>query len=118
MNYQSALPHYDLNNQRVIVRADLNIPIENGVIGDDFRLQALLPTLDLILKKNGAITLLTHIGRPQKQESSLSTRILVPWFAERNYPVTWAQDIQSAQKLINAPGNPIVLLENLRFYPE
>ena len=118
MNYQSALPHYDLDNQRVILRADLNVPINNGVIADDYRLQAILPSIDLILKKNGSITLLTHIGRPQKQDPSLSTQILVPWFAQHNYRVSWAKDIEHAKELINTPSNPIVLLENLRFYPE
>ena len=100
MKYQSALPNYNLNNQRVILRADLNVPINNGIIGDDFRLHALLPTIDCILKKNGSITLLTHIGRPQKQDPALSTRILIPWFKERNYPVSWAADIESAQQLV------------------
>lgn len=118
MNYQSALAHYNLDNQRVILRADLNVPINNGIITDDYRLKAILPTIDLILKKNGAITLLTHIGRPQKQEASLSTRILVQWFAARNYTISWASNIKQAQSLIATPGNPIVLLENLRFYPE
>ena len=118
MNYQSELPHYNLNNQRVILRADLNVPLSNGHIVDDYRLQALLPTIDLILKKKGSITLLTHLGRPQKQEASLSTQILVPWFARHNYQVSWAKDIDQAKQLLNAPDNQIVLLENLRFYPE
>jgi phosphoglycerate kinase len=115
--YVSALAHYNLENERVILRADLNVPINQSGIADDYRLQAILPTMDLILKKGGSITLLTHIGRPKNQESSLSTKILLPWFKQRNYEITWAKDILHAQNLIKPASNRIVLLENLRFFP-
>jgi phosphoglycerate kinase len=118
ISYESKLPTYNLENQRVILRADLNVPIENGSISDDFRLLGLLPTLDFIREKKGLITLITHIGRPKNREALLSTRILIPWFERRGYHITWANDIETAQQLIKSPENEIVLLENIRFYPE
>ena len=118
MYYTSALPTYDLNNKRVILRADLNVPLDNGIIVDDYRLQAILPTIDLILKKKGTITLLTHIGRPKKQEVLLSTKLLLDWFTQRNYTVSWAATIDEALQLINMPIKSILMVENLRFYPE
>lgn len=118
MTYISQLPQYDLTNKRVIVRADLNVPLNNGTIVDDYRLQAILPTLDLIRAKGGLITLMAHIGRPKKQEPALSTKLLINWFAQKNYHLIWAKDIERAQELTASNENKIVLLENLRFFPE
>lgn len=118
MHYVSALPSYDLHNKRVILRADLNVPLNNGTITDDYRLQAILPTIDAILKKGGYITLLTHIGRPKNNEPLLSTKILLSWFAQKNYSISWAASIDEAEHLLNTSIHPILLVENLRFYPE
>lgn len=118
MHYTSTLPSIPLQDMRVIVRADLNVPITDGIIVDDYRLEALRPTIDLILKKRGLITLITHIGRPKNQEPELSTKILVPWFAKHGYTVSWAANIAQAQSLIAKHQNSFVILENLRFYPE
>ena len=51
----------------------------------DVRLQAIKPTIDLILAKGGKIILATHIGRPKNHEPYLSTRMLIPWFEKQGY---------------------------------
>ncbi len=55
----------DLTNKKVFLRADLNVPLIDGAIVDDFRLIALMPTLDLLINKQAKIILATHIGRPK-----------------------------------------------------
>ena len=114
---KSTLPSWGLDNKKVLLRADLNVPMKDKTIADDYRLQALLPTLDLIQKKGGSVILVTHMGRPKDKEKNLSTQLLVPWFEQHGYSIIFAPTIQAAQQI---PKNKktIVLLENARFFPE
>lgn len=105
-----------LENVRVLLRADLNVPLDQNAILSEFRLQALRPTLDLLLAKRACILLVTHLGRPPEPTPLLSTKRLLPWFSHHGYPVTHAQTIDHAERLF-APAH-IVLLENIRFWPE
>jgi len=90
----------EMAGKRVLVRVDFNVPIENGVMGDDMRIKAAVPTLELI-KKNGAakIVLMTHWGRPTGVDESLRT---APLFAQLG-------------KYTDTSG--MEMLENLRFNP-
>lgn len=87
-------------------------------IANDYRLQAILPTLEFIKKRGGTIVLVTHIGRPQKADPKLSTKILQPWFEKYGFTVDFAPDIQSAYKKSLEKKADITLLENIRFFPE
>ncbi len=110
-----------LASQRVFLRADLNVPLKNGVIVDDYRLQALLPTLDLLLAQKATIILVTHLGRPQGIDAALSTQLLVPWFAHRGYTIVFVPDLEQAHTgatTIVENSSTIILLENIRFWPE
>jgi phosphoglycerate kinase len=105
----------DLNNKRVIIRMDLNVPIEQGRILNDARLKAVLPTLQLGIKKNARMILLSHLGRPKEGESSKEYS-LKP-VAERlsqllNYPVRFEDQWLEG---INIDSGEIVLCENVRF---
>lgn len=113
----SKLPQIDLNQKRVFLRADLNVPLKNGAICADLRLQAIKPTLDLILSKGGKIILATHIGRPENHEPNLSTKILIPWFEREGYRIDFQSDISTAYSKSFHDPQKILLLENLRFYP-
>jgi len=110
-----------LKNKRVFLRADLNIPIHDGVIKDDYRLQAIVPTIDLILQKGGKIILATHIGRPKNHEPALSTKHLIPWFKNHNYKhhykIEYEPDLDAAHAKSYNDFDTILLLENMRFYP-
>lgn len=92
----------DISNQtRVLVRADLDVPIENGKILDTFRLDCLLPTLRLLQEKQAKIIICGHLGRPDgKYVEELSTKHLKSYFDEKL-----------------GEGN-YEILENLRFNPD
>lgn len=111
------LPTFNLNNKRVILRADLNVPLSDNRIEDDFRIRALQPTLDYLIKNNAVVFIATHIGRPQGRfNSDLSTKLLLPWFKKNNYTIEFESDLKRAATGIYQPGS-IILLENLRFFP-
>src|SRR4030095_10369108 len=112
----SQIKKWNLDGKRVFVRADLNIPLKNGSIVNDFRLNTILPTLDYIIQHNGSIVLATHIGRPQHQEPALSTQILIPWFEKRGYTLLFVHDITTIAHYKIIPKQ-IILIENLRFFP-
>lgn len=112
----SHLPTMNLANQHVLLRADLNVPIDNGKIFSPFRLQAIKPTLDLLLQKKATILIVTHLGRPQNREPNLSTQQLIPWFNAHNYDISFAQTIEDAKKLFEQKKQ-LILLENIRFWP-
>jgi phosphoglycerate kinase len=113
----SLLPSLSLHNKRVFLRADLNVPLKNGSIIDDYRLQALLPTIDLIQKKGGKIILATHIGRPKGFDGMLSTQHVLPWFKKADYKITYEADLAAAVTKSYHDFDTILLLENMRFFP-
>jgi phosphoglycerate kinase len=106
----------DLVDKRVLLRADLNVPLQNGTIQDDFRLRAIQPTLDLLLAKQAHVLLVTHLGRPEKPDPAFSTHILVSWFNQHKYQAVFARTITHAQQLLAT--NQFVVLENIRFWSE
>ena len=55
----------NLDNKKVLVRLDLNVPLNNGKISDTTRIDKILPTLKFLIKKNSKIIILSHIGRPK-----------------------------------------------------
>jgi phosphoglycerate kinase len=117
MKIHSTLAQAQLEGKRVFLRADLNVPLVNETIINDFRLQAVKPTIDLLIKKGARIVLGTHIGRPQGVDKKLSTKYLCPWFEKHGYSIQWAPDLGSAFSISHSlkPGS-VLILENLRFY--
>ena len=57
--------HRNLNQKKVLLRLDLNVPLKNGVITDETRINKILPIIDFLIKKNSKIIVLSHIGRPK-----------------------------------------------------
>jgi phosphoglycerate kinase len=114
----------DFRNQRVLVRVDYNVPLdENGAITDDKRIKATVPTLDLLVKGGAKVILCSHLGRPKgKRDPKLSLRPVAQRLAEiLGRPVAFVDDC-IGEKVDNTssimqPGD-VVLLENLRFYAE
>ncbi len=104
----------DLANQRVLMREDLNVPMQNGVITDDSRLKASLPSILAALQQCPAIILMSHLGRPVEGESS--ERFSLAPIAHRLSELL-DEDILFAKdwaKVSSAPGS-VTLLENVRF---
>src|SRR4051812_6414236 len=115
----------DLTGKRVFVRVDFNVPVKDGKIGDDTRIQASLPTIQLALKQQATIVLASHLGRPKgKVNPQMSLRPVADRLADLlDAPVTFTEDCVGddptrAVADAKAAGGGIVLLENLRFHPE
>jgi phosphoglycerate kinase len=120
MGAYRTLDQADIRGKRVLVRVDLNVPMENGVVSDDTRLRAAAQTVSEIALKGGKAILLSHFGRPKGRDEKQSLRAVVPAFAKAvGKPVTFAADCIGfdAERAITAlkPGD-ILLLENTRFH--
>ena len=114
----------DLKGQRVFVRVDYNVPLENGAITDDTRIRASLPTLEHLLKAGARIVLASHLGRPPKKGPApeLSLKPVAARLGERiGRPVQMASDCIGDEVRRLADGladGDVLLLENVRFHPE
>jgi phosphoglycerate kinase len=112
----------DVNGKRVLVRADINVPMQDGKVSDDTRLRAVLPTLKDLAAKGAKIGLLAHFDRPKgKVVPEMSLRPLAEPLAKLlGAPVAFADDCvgPAAEAAIDAlPAGGVVLLENTRFHP-
>ncbi len=111
-----------LDDKSVLVRVDLNVPLENGAVSDDTRIQRIVPTIRDILDAGGRPVLLSHFGRPKgTHRPDMSLRPLAePLAAALGVPVMFCADCRgpAAQAAVAAqqPGQ-VVLLENTRFQP-
>ncbi|MEM7175768.1 MAG: phosphoglycerate kinase [Chlamydiota bacterium] len=118
------LNQLDVHHKKVLLRVDFNVPLESrGVISDDTRIQAALPSIHSILNRHGKLIIMSHLGRPKGQrDPSLSLAPCATRLSELiNSAVGFATDCIGQKTLdqVNQllPGKALVL-ENLRFHPE
>ena len=115
------LDDLDPNGKRVLVRADLNVPVTDGKVTDASRIERLAPTLRELADKGARVVVVSHFGRPKNHEPDLSLRPIVPTLAAAldGRKVVFAEDCigATAQRAVDGLRNgDIALLENLRFH--
>jgi phosphoglycerate kinase len=111
----------NLASKRVLVRCDFNVPLKDGVITDDSRIEAALPTIKYLVGQSAKVILCSHLGRPKGQQvASMSLAPVAEALSSKlNQPVTFIEDCigpaveEEVQKI--AEGE-IALIENVRFY--
>ena len=116
------LDNYNFAGKKAIVRVDFNVPLdENGHITDDTRIRGALPTLKKILEDGGSLIIMSHMGKPKgKVNPKFSLAQIKDDVAKAlGRDVTFAPDCaNAAEAAANLKPGEVLLLENLRFYPE
>jgi phosphoglycerate kinase len=114
----------EFSNKRVLLRADLNVPVQDGKVTDATRIERVVPTIREIIKQGGKAILISHFGRPKgKVDKAFSLEQVVPAVADAvghkvGFVDTDWVDVSNAKKAIDsAPAGSILVLENTRFSP-
>jgi phosphoglycerate kinase len=111
----------DLTGKKVLVRVDLNVPMQDGAVSDDTRLRAAVPTIAELSDRGAIVLLLSHFGRPkgQKRPDMSTAQLVAPLHRLTGRSVRFIEDCQGpeAERAISTmlPGN-IGILENTRFH--
>jgi phosphoglycerate kinase len=102
----------DVHGRRVLVRVDFNVPLVDGLVGDDTRIRQALPTIQALRDRGARLLLVSHLGRPDGRDPQLSLRPV----AERLATLLDAP-VQLAPDLDDVPDGELVMLENIRYEP-
>lgn len=113
----------DFSNKKALVRVDFNVPLKDGVVTDDTRIQAALPTINYLLEKGASVVVMSHFGRPKgKKNPEFSMAPIAKRFSELlGKPVVLAKDVigsEVAAQVAALKKGDVLLLENVRFYAE
>jgi len=115
--------NFNLTNKRILLRADLNVPLINGKVSDQTRISKIIPTIKELIHKNAKIILISHLGRPKgKIDQKFSLKPILPileillnskvHFSNENYGPTVTEKIEKIK------SGEVLLLENIRFNKE
>jgi phosphoglycerate kinase len=110
----------DLKGKRVLLRVDLNVPMEGGRVSDRTRIERVLPTIRAIAEQGGRVILLAHFGRPKGRDAKASLKPIAPVLAELiGKPVAFADDCigePAASAVAKLKDGDVLLLENTRYH--
>lgn len=121
--YKKTIRDIDVDGKRVVVRADYNVPIEDGRITSDYRITQSLPTLRYLLERNARVVIVSHLGRPSgPKDASVSLRPVAARLGELlEREVKFAPDCigsEAEAAVNNLNGGEVALLENLRYHEQ
>ncbi len=112
-------------NKKVFVRVDFNVKVQDNVVSEDYRIRSAVPTIEYLVKRGAKVILGTHLDRPKGKDYRFSLRPVSKKLAEIltafDARVTFSEDCIGSEtnKMVNNMKNgEVLLLENLRFYPE
>ena len=113
----------NLNQKKVLLRLDLNVPLKNGLITDETRINKIIPVLNFLIEKKSKIIIISHVGRPRGQiNKALSLKPICENLQKKikKKIKLFSNNIFKTKKedLFKNPDDQIVLLENIRFYKE
>jgi phosphoglycerate kinase len=114
----------DFSGKRVLVRADLNVPVADGKVTDATRIERIVPTIREITRAGGKAILISHFGRPKgKVDKAYSLEVVVPAVADAVgqqvgfVETDWTDVSRAARAIDSAPAGSVLVLENTRFSP-
>jgi phosphoglycerate kinase len=111
----------DLDGKRVLLRLDLNVPLDEGRVTDDTRIRAAIPTIAELRKRGASLIIVSHLGRPKDREPELSMRVPADRLAELTgadvtlAPGVVGEDVEAFASNLS-PGD-VLVLENVRYEP-
>jgi phosphoglycerate kinase len=113
----NSLESFDYAGKRVLLRCDLNVPIKDGVIADDGRIRASLPTIRYLIAQGAAVVITAHLGRPKgERKPELSLAPVAARLSELlGQNVTFSSEIVGSEAAKSVQAGGVVLLENIRY---
>ncbi len=117
------LKDLDVKSKRVLVRVDFNVPLENGAVANDIRIRAALPTINYLIENQVRVILMSHMGRPKgKRDPKLQmdsvAEVLSRLLGREVKKIDSCVGPEAEKAAASLSEGDILLLENLRFYPE
>ncbi len=113
----------EIKNKRIILRLDLNVPIENKIIKDDIRITACLPFINRLIEKKAKIIIISHLGRPKGvRNPDLSLIPIYKYLKDKLKTNVFffrgAFDNETKKKFSHLKKGEVILLENIRYFKE
>ena len=113
----------NINNKKILLRLDLNVPLKNKIISDTTRIDKIIPTLNYLIKSKSKIIILSHIGRPKgKVINELSLKPIATELKKKlnQNVILVTKDIFKIpnKKYFDTINEQVIILENIRYYPE
>ena len=121
--FKRTIKDVPIGHKTVLVRADYNVPLnKKGEISDDLRIRASLPTIQYLIDQHCKVIIMSHLGRPDGRDEALSLKPIAEHLGELlGIDVRFVEDCKGdkvTQAVKKAPTGSVILLENLRYYPE